>query len=96
MWEDSYIISSLFAGLFLTLVMTLNSLSLMFATMVINIKKKGDRKPCQAVPDSILLFCQKVLAKITFTRKLEFRDFYTTCMEEEKLLKKVLRFLIMQ
>ena len=69
--------------------MTLNSLSLMFATLVINIKKKGDRKPCQAVPECILWFCHKVLARITFTRKLEFRDFYTTCLDEEKLLKRV-------
>ena len=71
------------------LVMTLNSFSLVIATIVINLKKRGDTRPCPEVPEAVLIFCSKVLAKLTFTRKLEFRDFYSTCREEERYLRKV-------
>lgn len=70
------------SGLFLTLVMTLNSISLLFATLVINIKKKGERKPCPEVPPLILTFCKVVLARITCTRMLNFFDFYDICEPE--------------
>ena len=73
---------SIFAGLFLTLVMTLNSISLLFATLVINIKKKGERKPCPEVPPLVLAICRRVLARITCTRMLSFFDFYDICEPE--------------
>ena len=73
-------------GLFLTLVMTLNSISLVFATLVINIKKKGDRTACPNVPRLILTFCKRYLARLTHTRLLTFYDFYETCDEEVEQL----------
>ena len=73
-----------FSGLFLTLVMTLNSISLLFATLVINIKKKGERKPCPEVPRVLLLLCKKFLAKITCTTMLTYYDFYDRCDDYPK------------
>ena len=57
--------SSLVLGLFLTLVMTLNSISLLFATLVINIKGKGERKPCPEVSEKNVTpghFCDQAFA----------------------------------
>ena len=73
-----------FSGLFLTLVMTLNSISLLCATLVINIKKKGERIPCPEVPPILLKFCSKVLAKVTCSKMLTFWDFYDICDPEEQ------------
>ena len=50
----------------MTLVMTLNSISLVFATLVINIKKKGDRKPCPNVPHLVMALCKNYLAKVEY------------------------------
>ena len=66
----------------MTLVMTLNSISLVFATLVINIKKKGERKPCPEVPPIVLFVCKKLLARITCTRMFSFFDFYEMCEPE--------------
>ncbi|ELT87820.1 hypothetical protein CAPTEDRAFT_221696 [Capitella teleta] len=69
-------------GVFLTLVMTLNALSLVFATLVINIKKKGDRYRCPPVPRCMLTVCKSFLAKLTFTPFFNFYQFYGHCEEE--------------
>lgn len=72
----------------MTLVMTLNSLSLFCATAVINLKKRGDTKPCPE-PPAKLLALSRALARPTCTQKLQFRDFYATCRDEERYLRKV-------
>ncbi len=64
--------------------MTLNSISLVCATLVINIKKKGERKPCSEVPPWLLKFCVKFLGPITCTRMLNFWDLYDICEPEEQ------------
>ncbi|KAK2144318.1 hypothetical protein LSH36_768g01001 [Paralvinella palmiformis] len=77
-------------GLFLTLVMTLNAISLVFATLVINIKKKGDRLNCPCVPDLVLKFCRMILAKITCTPFINFYEFYGFCELEKEAMRKAL------
>ena len=69
----------IFTGLFLTLVMTLNAVSLVCATLVINIKKKGDRKPCPEVPNVLYRLCRDVLGRITCTYMGTYYDFYKQC-----------------
>ena len=61
------------------MVMTLNAVSLLFATLVINIKKKGDRALCPEVPRLLMLFCRRFLAKITCTKMLTYYDLYDSC-----------------
>ena len=70
--------------------MTLNAISLVFATLVINIKKKGDRPNCPCVPDLVLKFCRMILAKITCTPFIDFYEFYGFCELEAEQLKKTL------
>lgn len=71
------------AGMFLTLVMTLNALSLVFATLVINLKKKGDRFFCTPVPYCLLVLCKRFLAKLTCTRFFNYHQFYGDCEDCE-------------
>ena len=77
-------------GLFLTLVMTLNAISLVFATLVINIKKKGDRFNSPCVPDLVLKICKKFLAKITCTQFMTFYEFYGSCEQELRATRRTL------
>ena len=60
-------------------------MSLLFATLVINIKKKGERKPCPEVPQLLLKFCQKFLARVTCTRLLTYFDLYDYCELEKSI-----------
>ncbi len=62
--------------------MTLNAISLVFATLVINIKKKGDRKRCPQVPGALLTLCKHVLSKVTCTSFLSFYEFYGYCPDD--------------
>jgi hypothetical protein len=62
--------------------MTLNALSLVFATLVINLKKKGDRHRCPPVPRLLLTVCKRYLAKATCTPFFNFYQFYGQCEEE--------------
>jgi hypothetical protein len=55
------------AGVFLTLVMTLNAVSLVCATLVINVKKQSDMCFCPSVPRPVLTFCRAVLGRLTCT-----------------------------
>ncbi|XP_064621048.1 neuronal acetylcholine receptor subunit alpha-10-like [Lineus longissimus] len=55
-------------GIFLTMVMTMNSVSLIMATCIMNLKKRGERKRPPQVPRKVLDICKKVLGKITCTK----------------------------
>ncbi|KAK2179144.1 hypothetical protein NP493_510g02027 [Ridgeia piscesae] len=66
-------------GLFLTLVMTLISISLLFATLVINIKKRGDHHPSTDVPLFLINLCRNYLARVTCTQLLTSRELYDNC-----------------
>ena len=73
-------------GIFLTMVMTLNSISLIIATLVINVKKKGERKPPPIMPRWFLRFCVIYLARVTCTRPITTTDYiYPKCRGEEEL-----------
>ena len=67
------------SGLFLTLVMTLISISLLFATLVINIKKRGDHHPSTDVPLFLINLCRNYLARVTCTQLLTSRELYDNC-----------------
>ncbi|XP_074651645.1 neuronal acetylcholine receptor subunit alpha-5-like [Tubulanus polymorphus] len=54
-------------GIFLTMVTTLNSISLVMATIIMNIKKRSDKNPCPPVPIFVMRFCECVLGRITCT-----------------------------
>ncbi|KAK7116431.1 neuronal acetylcholine receptor subunit alpha-10-like [Littorina saxatilis] len=60
-------------SVFLFMVMTFNCISLIMATIVMNIKKRGDEKQCPDVPTWMLWLCHNVLSKIVCTRYL-WRD----------------------
>jgi hypothetical protein len=47
--------------------MTLNAVSLVCATLVINVKKQADMCYCPAVPRLVLAFCRVVLGRLTCT-----------------------------
>ena len=63
--------------------MTLNSISLLFSTLIINIKKKGERNPCPEVPRILMKLCQNFLAKVTCTTLVTHYDVYDMCAEAE-------------
>ena len=44
-------------------VMTFNCISLIMATIVMNIKKRGDEKQCPDVPAWMLWVCHNILSK---------------------------------
>ena len=50
-------------GVFLFMVMTFNCVSLIMATIVMNIKKRGDEKQCPDVPTWMLWITHKILSK---------------------------------
>ena len=62
--------------------MTLNAVSLVVATLVINVKKKGDRKGCPRVPQILLKLCHGCLAKLTCTTMITNENLYRDCDEE--------------
>lgn len=47
--------------------MTLNAVSLVCATLVINVKKQADMCYCPSVPRPVLVFCRVVLGRLTCT-----------------------------
>ena len=55
-------------GIFIFLVMTMNCISLMLATLVMIIKKHAGLKPVPLVPSWVLWLCQSVLSKIICTK----------------------------
>ncbi|KAK7463967.1 hypothetical protein BaRGS_00038049 [Batillaria attramentaria] len=57
-------------GVFLFVVMTFNCISLIMATIVMNIKKRGDEKHCPDVPSWLLWICHHVLSRVVCTRYL--------------------------
>lgn len=57
-------------SVFLFMVMTFNCISLIMATIIMNIKKRGDEKQVPDVPSWILWLCHNVLSKIVCTRYL--------------------------
>lgn len=59
--------------------MTLNAISLVCATVVINVKKKGDLVCCPYVPGSVLNFCRNVLARIVCTTFVNYEEYYGCC-----------------
>lgn len=69
-------------GLFLTLVMTLNALALVMATLVMNIKKKADRKRVNQVPQCVLKLC-KFIGPYLGAKHLNYYDYYDFCDELE-------------
>lgn len=59
--------------------MTLNAISLVCATVVINVKKKGDLKYCPDVPDPVMNFCRNVLGRLMCTRFISYHKYYGYC-----------------
>jgi len=57
----------LIVGVFLTLVMTLNAVSLVCATLIINVKKAADMSYCPSVPRLVFAFCRSVIGPLTCT-----------------------------
>ncbi|KAK6179138.1 hypothetical protein SNE40_011560 [Patella caerulea] len=55
-------------GVFLLMVMTFNCVSLIMATLVMNIKKRGEEEKCPDVPKWLLWLCHVVLSKIALTK----------------------------
>ena len=49
------------------MVMTLNAMSLLLATVIINVKQKGDRQYCHKVPWLLMFLCKKCIARLTCT-----------------------------
>ena len=60
-------LSPFFVGIFIFLVMTLNCISLILATLVMSIKKKAKLKPVPDVPPLVLWFCKRYLGRVTCT-----------------------------
>ena len=58
--------------------MTLNALSLMCSTIVINIKQRGDCQQCPSLPKVVVLFFESVLGRLTCTTPFR-RDTYANC-----------------
>lgn len=58
-------------GTFLVMVMTLNSISLVMATVVMHVKKRGDQDPVPEVPRLLWSLACRVLGPITCSRRLD-------------------------
>lgn len=54
-------------GVFMLVVMTFNCVSLIMATIVMNIKKLGDDSPCPVVPRWLFALCHHVLGRVVCT-----------------------------
>ncbi|XP_055864305.1 neuronal acetylcholine receptor subunit beta-3-like isoform X1 [Biomphalaria glabrata] len=54
-------------GVFMLIVMTFNCVSLIMATIVMNIKKRGDECPCPNVPSWLFGVCHHVIGRIVCT-----------------------------
>ena len=54
-------------GVFMLVVMTFNCVSLIMATIVMNIKKLGDDSPCPDVPRWLFALCHHVLGRVICT-----------------------------
>ncbi|GFR89970.1 neuronal acetylcholine receptor subunit alpha-9-like precursor [Elysia marginata] len=54
-------------GVFMLVVMTFNCVSLIMATIVMNIKKLGDDSPCPDVPRWLFVLCHHVLGRVVCT-----------------------------
>ena len=76
-------VRSSFAGVFIFLVMTLNCISLIMATLVMSIKKRSTLKPVPQVPPLMLQICKRYLGKITCTPSESRFHGYNLCHEEE-------------
>eukprot|EP00105_Crassostrea_gigas_P015880 XP_011433049.1 PREDICTED: neuronal acetylcholine receptor subunit beta-3 [Crassostrea gigas] len=70
-------------GVFIFLVMTLNCISLIMATLVMGIKKRSTLKPVPQVPPLMLKACKQLLAKITCTPPESRFHAYNLCQEED-------------
>ncbi|XP_033749117.1 neuronal acetylcholine receptor subunit alpha-10-like [Pecten maximus] len=69
-------------GIFIFLVMTMNCISMIMATVVLIIKKHGGLKPVPMVPAWVMWFCETCLSKLVCT-KIRSWDFqFDLCAEE--------------
>lgn len=68
-------------GVFLILVMTLNCVSLIMATVVMNIRKHADEKLCPKVPPCLLWMCKTCLSTFTITRLRDWQHPIVSCEE---------------
>ncbi|KAL5004793.1 hypothetical protein ScPMuIL_018249 [Solemya velum] len=69
-------------GIFLFLVMTLNSVSLILATIVMNVKKRANRRPVPRVPRKALWFCKHILSKLTIVRLNDWKHPIKHCDDD--------------
>ncbi|KAL3307602.1 DNA-directed RNA polymerase II subunit RPB2, partial [Cichlidogyrus casuarinus] len=67
-------------GTFLTMVMTLNSVSLVFATIVLYLKRRGSTEPCPSPPGFFLSLAKKVLGPLTFLQYNSVTEHFYTRM----------------
>ncbi|XP_061168797.1 neuronal acetylcholine receptor subunit beta-3-like [Saccostrea echinata] len=71
-------------GVFLFLVMTLNCISLIMATLVMSIKRRSTLKPVPKVPPIMLWVCKQILGKITCTPPESRFHRYNLCDDDEE------------
>lgn len=62
--------------------MTLNSVSLILATIVMNIKKRANRRPVPRVPRMALWFCKHILSKLTIVRINDWKHPINHCDDD--------------
>lgn len=70
-------------GTFLVMVMTLNSISLVMATVVMHVKKRGDQEPVPEVPTVLWTVACRVLGPITCTSRLDDSEEMRVSIERE-------------
>lgn len=72
-------------SVFLLLVMSLNCISLITATIIMNIKRLSYQDPPPEVPKSLLVLCEKYLSKIICTRLADWKRIASS--PDERLLE---------
>ncbi|XP_069138565.1 neuronal acetylcholine receptor subunit alpha-10-like [Argopecten irradians] len=73
-------------GIFIFLVMTMNCISMIMATVVLIIKKHGSLKPVPLVPAWVMWFCETCLSKLVCT-KIRYWNFkFDLCAEEQEFV----------
>ncbi|XP_021368600.1 neuronal acetylcholine receptor subunit alpha-10-like isoform X2 [Mizuhopecten yessoensis] len=69
-------------GIFIFLVMTMNCISMIMATVVLIIKKHGGLKPVPMVPAWVLWFCETCLSKLVCTQLRSWDYKFDLCTEQ--------------
>ncbi|KAK3096941.1 hypothetical protein FSP39_004975 [Pinctada imbricata] len=72
-------------GIFIFLVMTLNCISLILATMIMSVKKRANLKPVPEVPKFVLRICETYLSRITCTSVKSRLYEYNVCDQNEDI-----------